>query len=376
MKKKVLHIISSMCDGGAQRVVYDYVQRKKQLDGYELIFLSLSPPTKSTYDLNIRNHKYQFSYLNYRKSNCKIVVLRRMLNFFRRNMAVYKFVLDCNPDIIHTHITYIFRELFIIFILFRGIKIHTMHSDPYRFSSIDVMLSKFVFHSLNVHPIAVSEGQKKKAIQRYALADCDLLRNSIDINAIKKRVEKLDKIALRRKYNLPEHGFIIGSVGRLHAVKNYDGLLRIFAAYKHNRKCDAYLAIVGDGVERANLSAIAKELNITDSVFFVGNIEQNEVYEFYKLIDLFMLISHSESSSVVTLEAQAVGVRCLLADTIPADVVYKSNVRRLALNSPVELWIKAMDDKTYINSHIFATEDNDLGTVMDRLKSIYDKYCF
>lgn len=376
MKKKVLHIISSMCDGGAQRVVYDYVQRKKQLDGYELIFLSLSPPTESTYDLNIRNHKYQFSYLNYKKSNCKIVFLRRMLNFLRRNMAIYKFVSNCHPDIIHTHITDIFRDLFGLFILFRGIKFHTMHSDPYRFSNRATMLSRFVFHWLNVHPIAVSEGQKKKAIQRYALADCDLLRNSIDINAIKKRVEKLDKIALRRKYNLPEHGFIIGSVGRLHAVKNYDGLLRIFAAYKHIRKRDAYLAIVGDGVERANLSAIAKELNITDSVFFVGNIEQNEVYEFYKLIDLFMLVSHSESSSIVTLEAQAVGVRCLLADTIPADVVYKGNVRRLALNSPVELWIKAVDDKTYINPHIFATEDNDLGTVMDRLKSIYDKYCF
>ena len=118
MKKKVLHIISSMCDGGAQRVVYDYVQRKKQLDGYELIFLSLSPPTESTYDLNIRNHKYQFSYLNYKKSNCKIVVLRGMLNFFRRNIAIYKFVSNCHPDIIHTHITLIFLNLFIILSLF------------------------------------------------------------------------------------------------------------------------------------------------------------------------------------------------------------------------------------------------------------------
>ena len=56
--------------------------------------------------------------------------------------------------------------------------------------------------------------------------------------------------------------------------------------------------------------------------------------------------------------------------------MYKSNVRRLALNSSVELWLKAIEDKTYINPHIFAAEDNDLGTVMDRLKSIYDKYCF
>lgn len=375
-KKKILHIISSMDDGGAQRVVLDYLERKSSLHKYDLEFLSLSPPTNSTYDVFIKNNNLLFTYLEYKRSNIRFSCMRKVINWTRRTIALYRFIQDHNVDALHTHITPIFVNIIFILIIFKGKKFHTMHSDPYRFSNLFVFLVKFVFHFLHVHPIAVSEGQKKKAIQRYALADCDLLRNSIDINAIKKRVEKLDKIALRRKYNLPEHGFIIGSVGRLHAVKNYDGLLKIFAAYKHNRKCDVYLAIAGDGVERANLLAIAKELNITDSVFFVGNIEQNEVYEFYKLIDLFMLVSHSESSSIVTLEAQAVGVRCLLADTIPADVVYKSNVRRLALNSSVELWLKAIDDKTYINSHIFATEDNDLGTVMDRLKSIYDKYCF
>lgn len=373
MKKKVLHIISSMCDGGAQRVVYDYVQRKKQLDGYELIFLSLSPPTESTYDLNIRNHKYQFSYLNYNKSNCKIVVLRGMLNFFRRNIAIYKFVSNCNPDIIHTHITLIFLNLFIIFILFQGIKVHTMHSDPYRFSNKVAMLSKFVFHCLNVHPIAVGEMQRRKAIERYGLSDCDLLRNSVDIKSIQESVRELDKTALRKKYNLPENAVLIGSVGRLHPVKNFDGLLKIFVEYK-KKNTNSCLVIAGEGQEKQHLLSLASSLGVAESVFLIGNIPLNEIYAFYKALDIFVMTSRTEAAPMVFLEAQAVGVRCVVANSIDKDMVFMSNVICMPSDASINDWCTAFENRDYINSNVRDSREFDLNTVMARLEVIYNKY--
>ena len=146
--------------------------------------------------------------------------------------------------------------------------------------------------------------------------------------------------------------------------------------YKKSKRIPVYLAIVGEGNERKNLINIVESLNLNDSVFFIGNLEQYEVYEFYKMIDLFMLLSHSESSSIVTLEAQAVGVRCLLADSIPADVVYRSNVRRMSLSSNISEWCKAIDEENYVNDMIYNNEDNDLNTVMLRLEKIYDKYLY
>lgn len=226
-----------------------------------------------------------------------------------------------------------------------------------------------------MHPIAVSEGQRQKALIRYSLSECDVLRNSIDIAAIKEFADRKNNIELRKKYNLPGNTFIIGSVGRLHPVKNYDGLIKIFAKYNKERNKQSCLVIAGEGKERDNLLALAESLDISGNVFLLGDIEHHNIYEFYKAIDLFMLVSHSEASPIVTLEAQAVGVRCLIADTIPEDVIYRSNVRRMNYDASYSEWISAIDDMAYINPLIYDAADHDLNTVMARLEVIYDKYC-
>lgn len=374
--KKVLHIIGNMEDGGAQRVVLDYIERKDEIKKYDLEFLSLSAPANSKYDIYIKNNNIKFAYLKYKRSNIRLSYLRKFMNWMRRNVALWYFIKSMRVNVIHIHTTDILLEMLVILFLFNGKKFHTMHSDPYRFSNISVLLAKSIFKYLNVHPIAVSSGQRQRAMMRYGLSRCDLLRNSIDIEGINKQVRGVTRDSLRKKYNLPEHGFIIGSVGRLHQVKNYDGLIKVFSEYKKSKRIPVYLAIVGEGNERKNLINIVESLNLNDSVFFIGNLEQYEVYEFYKMIDLFMLLSHSESSSIVTLEAQAVGVRCLLADSIPADVVYRSNVRRMSLSSNISEWCKAIDEENYMNDMIYNNEDNDLNTVMLRLEKIYDKYLY
>ena len=373
--KKILHIIGSMDDGGAQRVVLDYLERKSSLHKYDLEFLSLNPPTNSTYDVFIKNNNLPFAYLEYKRSNMRFSCMRKVINWTRRTMALYRFIQDHNVDAIHTHITPIFVNIIFVLIMFQGEKFHTMHSDPYRFSNVFVLLVKFVFHFLHVHPIAVSEGQRQKALIRYSLDECDVLRNSIDIAAIKEFADGKNNIELRKKYKFPENGFIIGSVGRLHPVKNYDGLIKIFAKYHKEHNKNSWLAIIGEGNEQDKLLALAESLDISENMFLLGEIEHHDIYEFYKAIDLFMLVSHSESSSIVTLEAQAVGVRCLVADTIPEDVVYKSNVRRMNYNASYSEWISAIDDTAYINPLIYDATDNNLNTVMVRLEALYDKYC-
>lgn len=373
-KKKVLHIIENMSDGGAQRVILDYLERKDSLQKYDLEFLSLSTPTNSTYDKFIKQKHLPFTYLEYKRSNMSFSCMRKVINWTRRIIASYRLIKERNVDALHTHITPIFINLIVILIMFKGEKFHTMHSDPYRFSKRSVMLFRFVFKYLNVHPVAVSEAQCTKAIKRYGLFKCDLLRNSVDIAGIQKCVGDLDKIALRKKYGLPIKGKIIGSVGRLHPVKNYDLLIKIFDSYRKSNLDDLYLVIAGDGPEFGNLKRLICELNLENNVFLIGNMEHREVYEFYKMIDLFMLLSRSEASSIVTLEAQAVGVRCLLSNNIPADVVYRRNVRRMDLSSGISVWRDAIDDDVFVNMQVYDKKDNDLSTVMERLEKIYDKY--
>lgn len=372
--KKILHIIDNMGDGGAQRVVLDYLERKGSLNKYDLEFLALNPPTNSTYDVFIKNDNLLFTYLEYKRSNIRFSCMRKVINWTRRTIALYRFIQDHNVDALHTHITPIFVNIIFILIIFKGKKFHTMHSDPYRFSNLFVFLVKFVFHFLHVHPIAVSEGQRQKALIRYSLGECDVLRNSVDIATIKEFTDGKNNIELRKKYKLPENGFIIGSVGRLHPVKNYDGLIKIFAEYKKSANNPVYLAIAGDGEERGNLISLAQKLGVADSVFLVGNIEIDHVYEFYKMLDIFVMTSHTEAAPMSFLEAQAVGVRCVVASSVDPSMVYRKNVRCMEHGASISDWCFAFSDANYVNKNVFPSEEFDLSTVMERLEKIYDKY--
>lgn len=374
MKNKVLHIIPSMSDGGAQRVIFDYISNKDMMDSYQLEFLSLVKDSNSMYNNKLNIGEYKISYLQPKVINCRIYIIRKLINMISRVLSVCIYIKRCQPVAIHTHMSSILRDMLIPFLLFRGGKFHTMHSDPYSCNKMQVFYTKLAFIYLNVHPVAVSEVQRKKAMIRYGLPKCDLLRNSIDIDAIQQSVERMDKSALRRKYNIPKHGVVIGSVGRLHPVKNYDGLIKIFAEYKKSANNPVYLAIAGDGEERGNLISLAQKLGVADSVFLVGNIEIDHVYEFYKMLDIFVMTSHTEAAPMSFLEAQAVGVRCVVASSVDPSMVYRKNVRCMEHGASISDWCFAFSDANYVNKNVFPSEEFDLSTVMERLEKIYDKY--
>ena len=70
-----------------------------------------------------------------------------------------------------------------------------------------------------------------------------------------------------------------------------------------------------------------------------------------------MLTSFFESSSIVTVEAQYAGVRCVVSSNIPENVVVTNLVNRISLNEPVEKWLAAIDGSLQ--------PDHPKGTLMD-----------
>jgi sugar transferase (PEP-CTERM/EpsH1 system associated) len=103
---------------------------------------------------------------------------------------------------------------------------------------------------------------------------------------------------------------LIGSVGRLAAVKNYPLLLRALAALS-----DAppwRLVLVGDGPERAPLESLAVELGIRERVEFLGH--RDDVPPLLQSMAVFVLPSVSEGLSNTLLEAMAAGAAIVASD--------------------------------------------------------------
>ena len=96
-------------------------------------------------------------------------------------------------------------------------------------------------------------------------------------------------------------------VGRLAAVKGVPVLLDAFARVSTGHG-DAELMIAGDGPDRRQLEARAKELAVADRVRFLGYQSQSQVCELLQTTDVFAMASFAEGVPVVLMEAMAAGV--------------------------------------------------------------------
>jgi glycosyltransferase involved in cell wall biosynthesis len=97
-------------------------------------------------------------------------------------------------------------------------------------------------------------------------------------------------------------GLVIGTVATLRAEKNLARLLRAFATLTPA----ARLVIVGDGIERASLEALAGSLGVASRVEFAGH--QPDPSRFYRGFDIFALSSDTEQMPLSVLEAMAAGL--------------------------------------------------------------------
>ena len=113
-----------------------------------------------------------------------------------------------------------------------------------------------------------------------------------------------DVVTARRDLGLPADAFIVGTVGRLAAVKRQDVLLRGFARLVANRP-SSHLLIVGEGANRAGLESLAAALGISSKVTFAGYASRPE--RFLAAMDVFALTSDSEGMPLSILEAWAAG---------------------------------------------------------------------
>jgi glycosyltransferase involved in cell wall biosynthesis len=93
------------------------------------------------------------------------------------------------------------------------------------------------------------------------------------------------------------------TVGRLIPLKRVDGLLEALKELP-----DLGLVVVGDGPERLRLERRARELGVSDRVYFAGQRSKKEALGLMAACDLFVLNSVHEGFPHVVLEAMALGL--------------------------------------------------------------------
>lgn len=91
-------------------------------------------------------------------------------------------------------------------------------------------------------------------------------------------------------------------IGRLISMKNIDQILK---ALSESNMENYILHIIGEGSEEKNLKRLACVLGIAEKVVFHGSLPRNEVQEYLRRAQLFVLASSGEVFGLVYLEAMA-----------------------------------------------------------------------
>ena len=163
-----------------------------------------------------------------------------------------------------------------------------------------------------------------------------IIQNAIDTARFSPNETARQRI--RKEFNL-ENRFIIGHIGRFAFQKNHELLIRVFAeAYRKNP--NAALILIGTGELETDIRALVKELRIEHAVFFTGI--RRDIPDFLNAFDVFFLPSRYEGLPVVGIEAQAVGLPCLMSDAVTKDTAVTPLVEFFPLHADIEAWAQKL----------------------------------
>ena len=164
---------------------------------------------------------------------------------------------------------------------------------------------------------------------------------------------------IRKKLEIADRRIIL-SVGRLDPRKRVDVIISAFArvALLHPH---AALLIGGKGEEEERLRALARQLDIADSVRFLGFIPEDELFDYYAACDVFVFPSWT-SHGMTHYEALAAG----------AKVVWTSEADEPVLQDP-HVFVADPTPKAFADA-ICRALDTNLTTPIDLSAYTWDRY--
>lgn len=145
--------------------------------------------------------------------------------------------------------------------------------------------------------IAVSDALAEKIKANFNI-DCDVVYNVMDTDIFRLTEKREDS---------DKNGFVFVSAGNLLPNKRMDLMIDCFdRAFKNDGNVSLY--VFGDGPERQRLDNIIYKNDMNDRVFLMGRKSRQEIADFYKNADAFVLLSKRETFGVAYVEAMAAGL--------------------------------------------------------------------
>lgn len=302
---KILHIITSLKLGGAETMLYRFLAQSSQDRRYQHVvaYFYDGPFVQKIQDLGVSVIKVS-----------GLLSCYDLMALYRLNSLIRSF----KPTLIHSSLwsANIIARLFAWYYkipLMCDLHGNAAHEGAGR-NSLDRLTA-----SIPKKIVAVADGVKTayektiigalrdQSVRDRVVQSLVVIKNGIDVRALHEYAQQMPLV--RRELGLQDYDFVIGSVGRLDAIKSYDVLVKAFAMLLTKIKStdrSVKLCLVGGGQDEKKIKALVTQLGISEHVVLTG--ARSDGARFYQLFNCFALSSQSEGLSVAVLEAMAFGL--------------------------------------------------------------------
>lgn len=166
----------------------------------------------------------------------------------------------------------------------------------------------------------------------------EMLPYGIDLQRFQRQSSRA---GVMQELDIPPGSRIAGHVGRFVPQKNHDLLVDLIAELAR-RDPRWVLLLVGDGPLRPAIEQRLAAMGLSRHVRFAG--VQADVPRFMSAMDVFVFPSRFEGFGLVMVEAEAVGLPCVISTVIPEEVnVVAPLIQRLKLDHGAAAWADAVE---------------------------------
>jgi len=284
--KKIIHIINSLGDGGAERNLFNLVSADKKNNLHEVIALS----KKNKYSKLFKKQKITVLYFNFDS----------LLNCIKSIYKIFKYLKKNKPDLLSTWLVHsdiigsligkllnikVIWNLRTGYLPFRYLKFRT-----YFLYVISRLFYNFLSDFIIINSTEVINFYKLKKNFKY-------IPNNINFDFINKN----EKIKLKI---LSKSKITIGQVARYDFLKNNNFLIETMNYLVNKEKMNNIICLmVGKNIDNKNrqLNYKIKKYKLEKNVLLLGQVEK--IFKVYNVLDIHILTSLSEGTPNTILES-------------------------------------------------------------------------